>query len=243
MSDKKIIKLISNPEGFGEVTDDLEEGLFESTLPKQHTHSYYEDEALGLYIGVWDTTDMIETAAPYTCDEFMSIIEGAVEIKNNKTGMMETVMAGESFVIPQGYDCQWHQSGYLRKFYVIFEPENVAEKPVTESVVYFNEHSNTPWQETSGGHRKTVLYQNHNKTFFSGIWQSDAFNTNIISFPYNEFIAIKQGFLICTDEQGVEYKVSAGEALFIPEGTRCSWQSHEKISLHFAQIKQLEESK
>jgi len=238
MTNNKIIKLIQNPGGFGDVVDELEESMFKSPLPKQHTHSYYENEELGLYIGVWDTTDMIETAAPYSCDEFMSIIEGAVEIKNNKTGMIETIMAGESFVIPQAYDCQWHQHGYLRKYYVIFEPQDAAEKPVTENVVYFKEQNNVPWQETSDGHRKKVLYQNHNKTFTSGIWQSDGFSTNAISFPYNEFISIKQGCLTCTDEQGVEHKISAGEALFIPEGAVCSWQAQGKINLHFAQIKQ-----
>jgi len=58
MSKKKIIKLSQNPEGFGEITDELEVEMFESSLPKQHTHSYFEDEVLGLYIGVWDTTDM-----------------------------------------------------------------------------------------------------------------------------------------------------------------------------------------
>ncbi len=237
MSEKKIIKLVQNPTSFGDVADELEENMFESPLPKQHTHSYYEDEELGLYIGVWDTTDMIETTAPYSCDEFMSIIEGAVEVKNNKTGIIETVMAGESFVIPQAYDCQWHQHGYLRKYYVIFEPQDAAEKPVTENIVHFKEQNNVPWQETSDGHRKKILYQNHNNTFTSGIWQSDSFNTDIITFPYNEFITIKQGRLTCTDEQGVEHEVNAGEALFVPQGVRCSWQAQEKISIHFAQIK------
>ncbi len=238
MSEKKIIKLSQNPEGFGEVTDELDVNMFTSPLPKQHTHSYYEDEALGLYIGVWDTTDMIEAAAPYGCDEFMSIIEGAVEIKNSKTGLMETIMAGDSFVIPQGYDCQWHQAGYLRKFYVIYEPQETPTKPVTENVVYIDEKSEIPWQQTSDGHGKKVLYQNHNQTFTSGVWQSKGFNTGKITFPYNEFIIINQGSLTCADDKGVEHKITAGQALFVPQGTRCSWQAKEKISIHFVQIKQ-----
>jgi len=239
MSELKVIKLISNPEGFGEVTDELEEGMFESPLPKQHTHSYFEDEALGLYIGVWDTTDMVETAAPYACDEFMTIIEGAVEIKNKQTGIVETVMAGESFVIPQGYDCQWHQQGYLRKFYVIYEPptEAIPESPVYEHIIYINEKSALPWQETSNGFNKKLQYQSHNQKFTSGVWQGKDFNTSIIAFPYNEFISLKQGSLICTDDKGIEHKINAGEALFVPQGTRCSWQAQGKISLHFVQIK------
>ena len=239
MSELKVVKLISNPEGFGEVTDDLEKGLFESTLPKQHTHSYYEDEALGLYIGVWDTTDMVETAAPYTCDEFMTIIEGAVEIKNNQTGIVETVMAGESFVIPQGYNCQWHQQGYLGKFYVIYEPptEAIPESPVCKHIITIDEKSALPWQETSDGYKKKLQYQSHNQRFTSGVWQGKDFNTGIIAFPYNEFISLKQGCLICTDDKGLEHKINAGEALFVPQGTRCSWQAQGKVSIHFVQIK------
>jgi uncharacterized cupin superfamily protein len=240
MSEIKIIKLSQNPRGFGKVADELEAEMFESSLPTQHTHSYYEDEALGLYIGVWDTTDMIETAAPYTCDEFMSIIEGVVEIKNNQTGKVETVMAGESFVIPQGYDCQWQQNGYLRKFYVIYEPpeEGIPDQPVCDHVIYIDEKSNLPWQQTSDGHTKKVLHQSHNQKFTCGVWQGKGFNTGVIAFPYNEFITLKQGSLICTDEKGIEHKINAGQALFVPQGARCSWQATEKISIHFVQVKQ-----
>lgn len=240
MSDKKIIKLSQNPTGFGDVADELEEGMFESAIPTQHTHSYYEDEALGLYIGVWDTTDMIETAGPYACDEFMTIIEGAVEIKNNQTGKLETIIAGESFVIPQSYDCQWQQNGYLRKFYVIYEPpeEAISESPVCEHVIYIDEKNALPWQETSDGFKKKLQYQSHNQQFTSGVWQGNSFNTELITFPYNEFITLNQGNLICIDEEGIEHKINAGEALFVPKGARCSWQAQGKISIHFVQIKQ-----
>ena len=239
MPEKRIVKLSPNPTGFGEVADELEESMFESSLPKQCSHSYYEDEALGLYIGVWDTTDMIEIAAPYTCDEFMSIIEGVIEIKNCQTGTMEKVTVGESFVIPQGYDCQWHQQGYLRKFYVIYEPptEKIPENPVCDHIIYINEKSDLPWQETSDGFNKKIQYQSHNQKFTSGVWQGNSFKTGIIAFPYNEFISLQQGSLLCIDEQGNELEINAGEALFVPQGTRCSWESQENISIHFVQIK------
>ena len=240
MPNKQIVKLLQNPAGFGENIDELEQEMFESPVPKQHTYSYYEDEALGLYIGVWDTNDMIEIAAPYACDEFMTIIEGAVEIKNNKTETVETVIASESFVIPQGYDCQWHQSGYLRKFYVIYEPpmQQIPETPVCEHVIYIDDKHTMPWQVTSDGFKKKVLFQSQNQKLTSGVWKGGCFNTEIITFPYNEFLYIKQGCLICTDEQGCEHKINAGEALFVPQGARCSWQSHGKIIIHFVQIKQ-----
>ena len=238
MAEKTIIKLNRNPEGFGEVADVLEKNMFSSALPKQCTHSYYEDEEIGLYVGVWDTTDMIESAAPYSCDEFMTLIDGVAEIKNSQTGEVETVTAGESFVIPQGYDCQWHQKGYLRKFYVIYEPpeEEIPASPVFESIIYIDEKNMPPWQDTSDGYKKKLQYQSHNQKFISGVWQGEDFNTDVMTSSHNEFMFIKDGCLICTDAQGLTQKINAGEALFVPQGASCSWQAQGKVNIHFVQL-------
>ncbi|MCP3676001.1 MAG: hypothetical protein GY829_16255, partial [Gammaproteobacteria bacterium] len=137
IKNNKIIRLSANPEGFQNEADELEQEMFESAIPVQYTHSYYEDVSKGLYIGVWDTTDMIEAAGPYECDEFMWLLEGSCAIKNNKTGIKENVQARESFVIPWGYDCQWHQTGYLRKFFVIYDHPNetLPGKPTYEGII------------------------------------------------------------------------------------------------------------
>jgi uncharacterized cupin superfamily protein len=137
MSNQKVIRLSPNPNNFGHVHDELDPQLFVSELPVQHTHIYYEDDNIGLYIGVWDTSTMVEAAGPYPCDEFMYLLQGEVEIKNSKTGTMEKVQADEAFVIPKGYDCQWHQTGYLRKFFVISEhpKEKIPTIPVVECII------------------------------------------------------------------------------------------------------------
>lgn len=194
---------------------------------------------LGLYIGVWDNADMIETSVPNACDEFMTIIEGMVEIKNSQTGKMETVIAGESFVIPQGYDCQWYKHGYLQKFYVIYKPpiDPIPASPVCEHIIYIDDKSVLPWQKTSDGFHKKVQYQSHNQKFTAGVWQGENFKTGIINFPYNEFILVKQGYLVCTDDQGKNHIINTGEALFVPQGVCCAWQVQGKVSLHFVQIR------
>lgn len=237
MSEKSIIKLSRNPTGFGDIPNELDAAMFESTQLTQHRHSYYDDAALGLQIGVWDSTDTTEIASPYAYDEFMIIIEGTVDIKNNKTGEIETVMAGDSVVIPQQYDCQWHQQGYLRKLYVTYKPEYTPDTPVTENVIYIDEKSDVPWKETSDGHRKKTLYQNNDQRFTAGVWQSNALTTGLINFPYHEFIFIKEGSLICTDKMGIPHYFTSGDALFIPQGTRCAWQVKDKVSIYFTQIK------
>jgi uncharacterized cupin superfamily protein len=239
MSKKMIVKLSQDPARFCEITNKLEEKVFESSLPKQCSHSYYKDENIGLYIGVSDTSDIIKTAAPYACDEFIFIIKGKIEIKNSQTGKVETVTAGESIIIPQGYNCQWYQQGYLRRLYITYKSPTAyyPEKPTCEHLVYINEKSIHPWQKTSDGFNKKIQYQGHNQKFSAGVWQGNPFKTDLIHFPYNEFISLQQGSLLCIDEQGNEHQINVGEALFVPQGTRCTWEAKEKISLHFVQIK------
>ena len=91
--DKSIIRLNPNPEGFGETPDTLDAEDFSSELPLQNTHSVYEDDDIGLYVGLWDTDSMVEKGGPYACDEFMWLIEGECQIRNNRTGEIETVKA------------------------------------------------------------------------------------------------------------------------------------------------------
>ncbi|MGB0936893.1 MAG: cupin domain-containing protein [Colwellia sp.] len=241
MLKSKIIQLNANPEGFGEVADELEQSMFASSLPVQHSHDDFEDEDLGLYVGVWDTTDMVEAAGPYACHEFMTVIEGSVDIKNNVTGKIETVVAGQSFVIPKDYDCQWQQTGYLRKFYVIYEPED--EQPSTEQpsgIVIISENKAIAWQETSDGHRKKVLFSNESGTFVSGVWNTNGLETGEIQFPYNEFFTIKTGNIVCTEIVGdktIEHEFKCGSSVFIPKDTACSWKISTPTTLHFVQIK------
>ncbi|PHR85129.1 MAG: hypothetical protein COA59_01840 [Colwellia sp.] len=240
MSEKRIIKLSQNPTRFSDIADERDATMFASTQLApltQHSHSDYKDETLGIYSGFCETSDMNETALPYAYDELMIIIEGTVEIKNNKTGNIETIMSGESFVIPQGYDCQRRQQGALRQLYVIYKPPETSEKPVTDKVVYIDENSHVPWKETSDGHRKKILYQSNNQCFTAGVWQSNVLLTGLIDFPYHEFIFINKGSLICIDEKDVAHYFKSGDALFIPQGTRCAWQVKDKVSIHFAQIK------
>src|SRR4029077_7736801 len=69
---------------------------------------------------VWDCTPFVTTLHPYPFNEFMLILEGSVTIV--EPGGRETkIRPGEAFCIPQGLNCQWKQTEYVRKYYAIFE--------------------------------------------------------------------------------------------------------------------------
>ena len=229
MSDKKIIKLSANPAGFGREQDALESQMFASDMPAQHTHLYYGDDESGLYVGVWDTTDMVEVPGPYACDEFMWVLEGEVEIKNSKTGAMESVHAGEAFVIPKGYDCQWHQKGYLRKFFVISEhpEEGVPQSPVVEGVVKL---PNGPGQKSG------ACYEDGRGRFTAGVMCCDTLESEMSATPYHQFVYVSEGSVCLSDDKGGQHDFKAGEAFFVPQETVCRWHSETGLSAFYATV-------
>jgi len=247
MSSKKIIRLSANPKGFGQTPDELEPDMFVTEPNAQHTHSYYEDEALGLYVGVWDTTDMIESSGPYACDEFMFLLEGDASIKNSKSGEMERVTAGQPFLIPRGYDCQWHQKGYLRKFYLISENPNepVPANPVFEGIIVpgiddpmepLDEASSFLFSGNGAQQRQHVNYQDRTGKFSVGTWESGPFQSELRPFQNHYFAYVQAGSLTLTDESGQQDCFNAGETFFVPQGVVCRASSSELARLFYANL-------
>ena len=245
--DKSIIRLSPDPEGFGETPDKLEAEDFSSDVPVQHTHSYFEDDEIGLYVGLWDTETMVEAGGHYACDEFMWLIEGECQIRNNRTGEIASVKASTPFVIPRGYDCQWHQPGYLRKFYVISEHpgEEIPAAPTHEGVVIPKADAiltevaeDAPFAITSGARPlHDVCYRDTTGRFSSGTWASGAFESGQRPFPYHEFAYVKDGSITLTDADGTAHVFSAGDAFFIPEGVVCNATVLKNVRLYITVIK------
>ena len=224
---KSFIRLSPDPEGFGDTPDKLEAEDFSSDVPVQHTHSYFEDDEIGLYVGLWDTETMVEAGGHYACDEFMWLIEGECQIRNNRTGEIASVKAGTPFVIPRGYDCQWQQSGYLRKYYVISEhpEEDIPAVPAHEGIVILKtDQQNIGYEDTTG-------------RFSSSTWTSGAFESEQRPFPYNEFAYVQDGSITLTDAEGTAQVFSAGDAFFIPEGVACDATVVKSVRLYITVIK------
>lgn len=209
------------------------------TKSSQCSPEYYQDEKLGMYVGVGSGNVMIETSVPHGFNAFIYVIKGEAKFENSQIGNIETVKAGDSFVIPQGYDSQKYLQGNLQKFLVIYQQntDNLPDVSINKHIIFIDEQHKMPWQKTSDGFHKKVQYESSNKKFTAGVWQGKNFETGMITFPYNEFILLKQGILVCVDDQGKTHTINAGEALFVPQGLCCSWQVQGKICLHFVQIK------
>jgi len=94
-------------------------GLVSGT-PVQRGHIYHEDADAGYLAGVWDCTAQTEHMGPYPVDEFMLLLEGRL-VMGLPDGTDIEIEAGDAFIIPKGFECQWKQPGYLRKVFMILD--------------------------------------------------------------------------------------------------------------------------
>ena len=154
-------------------------------------------------------------------------------------------------MIPKGYECQWQQQGYLRKFSVISEhpEEAMPASPTVEGIV--KPHSNAPqaafngqdWFALNAAHaeqkvvqKNDVAYTNENGKFTSGTFDSNAFSSEAQGLPINQFVYVLKGAVTLTDEQGVEHRFTENDAFFIPQGTVCAWKTSDYLRFNYATL-------
>ncbi len=250
MSEKsQIIKLEADgPEGTGLVKMELDQDDFQSSLPEQYLHVYYEDEDLGLSVGVWTTTSMQEAFGPYPGDEFMWVLEGRVAMIDAH-GNETPIEAGETFCIRNAIPISWKQVGFLRKFYMTYadpkatipqidsadggvrvlraaELETGMQKmDTTEPLVITG---NKPLQHDN------ILFTNDAGNMFVGMWDSTALDSEMRPFPWHEMVQLLEGEVTLTEEDGSEHHFSAGDAFFIPMGTVCKWQNRGYVKKFYS---------
>jgi len=226
------------------IQDELNPADFQSPLPVQSTYAYYDDDETGLYVGVWETSEMQEKFQPYGMDEFMWILEGQVTMvdENNQ----ETpVKSGEAFVIPKGYPCSWKQTGYLKKFYMIYEnPVGVlSEAPTTNEIIILREDA--LMEETRTFHpfvikgelpiqKNNTSYMDTTGQMSAGTWESTPFESEPLPFPGSAMVIMVEGTISISDDKGIEHNFTKGDVFFIPTGTVCSWRAAETVRTFYS---------
>jgi uncharacterized cupin superfamily protein len=211
--------------------------------PVQRGHYYFQDKKLGLSAGVWSCTAMTMKATPYPCNEFMIVLEGAVTIIDSQ-GRETLTRAGQSFIIPKGMVCAWKQKGYVRKFFVIFEDEAEPSPAEAEVLRVLQPDPKAALAASEGPAPELLLSPppvQRDKQYFAdptgqwtvGVWDSTAYHRKTITFPRHELMHLLEGAVTLTEESadgaGTAQRFKAGDTFFVPMGTRCDWQSKERV--------------
>ena len=75
---------------------DLDPKAFQSPLPQQNYAPIFEDEAIGLAVGIWDTTTMQEAFGPYPGDEYITVLDGGFAMVDGSDTPIATAGTGDS---------------------------------------------------------------------------------------------------------------------------------------------------
>jgi len=250
--EKRLIRLEPHgpaDEGLSEMQ--LDPGDFQSELPVQHMHLYYEDETLGLNVGVWDTTSMQEAFGPYPGDEFMWVLEGKVSLVAGD-GKEILINEGETFCVRNAIPISWKQIGFLRKFFMTYANPGVPMPQIAsadggvrvlDAAVLKNELATMDTTDPfvikgeAPLQRDHILFTNDAGNMFVGMWDSTPFESETGPFPCHEFVQLLEGAVTITEGDGTTHLFKAGEAFFVPMGTVCGWKTTGYVKKFYSILK------
>jgi uncharacterized cupin superfamily protein len=256
--EKRVIRFEPlGPSDTGMLVLDLEQADFQSELPEQHLHVYFDDEELGLNAGVWTTTDMQEAFGPYPGDEFMWVIEGRVAMMDGD-GNATHVKQSETFCIRNGTPVSWKQLGFLRKFYMTYADPNaetpditsaqdgvVVLDPVTLQAGLTKMDTTDPFviKGEAPLQRDSNAFTNDAGNMFIGMWDSTAFESEMLPFPCYEFVQLLEGEITITEKDGTVHLFVADDVFLVPEGTVCSWKTDGYVKKFYCMLDISEDKK
>ncbi|MCP3976392.1 MAG: DUF861 domain-containing protein [bacterium] len=256
-TEKKVHRLEKyGPAGLGmhQMTCNPED--FASDLPTQTLHVYYDDEDLGMSVGVWTTTSMQEAFGPYPGDEFVLLLEGGFTMVDGDNEVLDTYEEGESVYFRNAAPVSWVQEGHLRKFYITYLNPNreIPQGVPAEGAVKAVDPSVTADQMTVlddtdpfiiKGDKPTqhdyVYFTNDTEDMFVGLWDSTPFESEMAPFPTHEFVQLLEGVIVITEADGTVTSFEEGDIFFVPKGTVCSWSVPRYVRKHYAVVAPPEE--
>lgn len=236
--------LPDGPPGSGLERIDLDPGDFQSPLPEQRWYIAYSDEAIGMHVGVWHTTDMQEAFGPYPTDEFILVIEGEFEMLDGD-GHATPARQGQSAIFRKGAPMSWLQKGSLKKYFIaLADPDtDPVSLPNAEGGFIVLEPDAKPGAGATETHSETgtllrdeTLWTNDAGTMQVGIWETGPWKSVDITFAHHEFVQVLSGPVTITAPNGTSETFEAGDVFFVPAGTVAQWNAPEGLCKYYATI-------
>jgi hypothetical protein len=245
MASNGLIRLEPNgPGGVGLQPLALDPADFLSDLPRQGYHVYFEDAAIGLTVGVWETTSMQEAFGPYPGDEFIVVLDGAFAMIDG-SGRGTPAHARQAVAFRNGAPMSWMQAGYLKKFYLVLSDPR-APRPsladaggavvVTDPSVMLSgdDEPDSSWPAASG--RERVVFVNDAGTMRVAVRRTDRTSNAALPSPNHRFVYLLDGRLTVETADRGSIQLAGGDVFFISQGTVLSWHGDGPLLLVDARV-------
>jgi uncharacterized cupin superfamily protein len=205
----------------------------------QHGHLWLDEPASGLMVGVWACSPMTGRMGPWSTNEVMVLIEGAVAI-DHADGSRLDVTAGEAFVIPKGTVCSWRQEGNLKKFFVIHSDASGLEAPQPGSLRARKIDPSLALAPAAGPDgsallgpaptcREAIAFTDLTGQLSAGLWSASPYSRTVLTSPRHEVMYFLEGSVTLNDGAGREETFGAGDTCFVPIGARAGWSSEVPV--------------
>lgn len=205
---------------------ELDPAGFQSPLPQQNYALIFEDEAIGLAVGVWDTTSMQEAFGPYPGDEYITVLDGSFAMVDAKHAPLATARAGDSVTFRNGAPSSWKQDGYLRKVYLTLHPPTgiVPDTASAQGAFCVLGPGQRP-QGTPGpdGVTREAIFRNDAGTMTVTLCTFPAGRLPPAdSTPSHRLIRVLSGAITLTAPAHPPEHLTTGNHAFLPKGTLCT---------------------
>jgi hypothetical protein len=216
-----------DPDQIGLEALDLDPAGFQSALPVQHYALVFEDEDIGLAVGLWDTTTMQEAFGPYPGDEYITVLDGHFAMVDAADAPLATARAGDSVTFRNGAPSSWKQDGYLRKVYLTLQDPKGAtpEIALAEGAFHVLDQSRLP-QGSPGpdGVTREVVFRNSPGTMTVTLCSFPACSLPQAPAPSHRLVRVLAGAMTLTEATSPPDRFAAGSHVFLPRGTACTWE-------------------
>jgi uncharacterized cupin superfamily protein len=215
-----------DPDMLDPVPLDLDPATFQSPLPVQHYALIFEDEAIGLAVGIWDTTTMQEAFGPYPGDEFITVLDGHFAMVDAAGGTLSAAQAGDSVTFRNGAPSSWKQDGYLRKVYLTLQDPTDSTPRITsaEGAFCVLDRARVPQcRPEADGVTREVIFCNDAGTMTVTLCAYPARTLAPMPDPSHRLIRVLAGAIILTAPASPPDRFDAGSHVFLPKGTSCTW--------------------
>ncbi len=201
---------------------DLDPQAFQSPLPVQHYHLIFEDDAIGLAVGIWDTTTMQEAFGPYPGDEYVTVLDGQFAMVDAVNAPLVSAQAGASVAFRNGAPSSWKQDGYLRKIYLTLQDPNGTPPHVASAKGAFPvvDSGQVPRGKAGAdGVTREVIFRNDAGSMTVTLCAFPSLQVPSAPMPVHRLIRVLTGTVTLTEPASLPEAFGPDAHVFLPKGT------------------------